>query len=232
MAKAASRTPAPAERILDAFVALLAEKPFAEIGLGEIASRAGVSLGDLRAAYDGKIAILAAFIRRIDGTVLDTAQAPSPEETARDSLFDLVMTRLDALAPHRAAVGHIADSARRDPGLALCLNSLALDSARFMLAAADVSTGGLRGAARAQGFVVMMARILPIWREDRDPDLSRTMAAVDRALERAESWSRRGDRAIDMLCRVGRRLDGHRRRRGDRRGGYPEAEPDKAAPAA
>jgi AcrR family transcriptional regulator len=231
MAKAASRTPDPTERITDAFLALLAEKPFSDIGLGEIAARAEVSLGDLRAAFDGKIDILAGFIRGIDRTVLDAVETPSSEETARDRLFDLVMTRLDALAPYRAAVGHIAGSARRDPGLALCLNNLALDSARFMLAAAGVSTGGVRGAARAQGFVLMMARILPVWRHDEDPDLSRTMAAVDRALERAEGWSRRGDRAIDLLCKVGRKLERRRPRRGGRGHARPEATPESPAPA-
>jgi AcrR family transcriptional regulator len=232
MAKAATRTPDPADRITDAFMALLAEKPFADIGLAEIATRAGVSLGDLRVAFDGQVSILAAFIRRIDRVVLDAAEAPSPEETARDRLFDLIMTRLDALAPYRAAVGHVADSARRDPGLALCLNQLALDSARYMLAAAGISTGGLRGAARAQGFVVMLARLQPVWRADEDPDLSRTMAAVDRALERAENWSRRGDRAIDMLCKVGRRFESRRPSRAARRHGRPGAQPDEAAPPA
>jgi AcrR family transcriptional regulator len=232
MAKAAPRTPDTAERITDAFLALLAEKPFSDIGLGEIAAGAGLSLGELRTAFDGKIAILAAFTRRIDRAVLDAASAPSPEETARDRLFDLIMTRLDVLAPYRKAIGHVADSARRDPGLALCLNRMALDSARFMLAAADVSTGGVRGAARAQGFVVMLARILPVWHADEDPDLSRTMAAVDRALERTENWSRRGDRAIDLLCKIGRKFESRRPKRSAHRHARHEAEPDKAAPAA
>ncbi|WP_018183705.1 hypothetical protein [Kaistia granuli] len=228
MATEKTKGRAPAERITDAFLALLAEKPFADIGLGDIAARAEVSLGELRTAYDGKISILANFTRRIDRAVLDAADAPSPEETARDRLFDLIMKRLDTLAPYRAAVGHLADSARRDPGLALCLNQLGLDSARYMLAAANVSTGGLRGAARAQGLVLMMTRILPVWRDDQDPDLSRTMAALDRALEQAESWSRRSDRAVDLLCRVGRKFERRRPKRGDNR----DAAPDKATPAA
>lgn len=223
---------ATAERIADAFLALLADKPFADIGLGEIAARAGVSLGELRSAYDGKIAILASFLRRIDRAVLDAADAPSPEESARDRLFDLIMKRLDILAPYRAAIGHLANSARRDPGLALCLNRLGLDSARFMLAAADVPTGGLRGAARTQGFVLMMTRILPVWRDDQDPDLSRTMAAVDRVLEHAQNWSRRGDRAADLLCRVGRKFDRRRAKHTDDTAGRPDDESKAASPAA
>ena len=214
-------------RIVDAFLGLLAEKPYADIGLGEISARAGLSLGDLREAYDGKVAILADFMRRIDRAVLDTAEDPSTDETGRDRLFDLIMKRLDQMAPHRAAVGQLAESARRDPGLALCLNRIALDSARFMLAGAGISTGGMRGAARAQGFVMMMSGVVPIWLRDEDPDLSKTMAALDRALDRAETWSHRTDRAANLLCRVGRRLHRSRPKRGAR-----ETKPEAASPTA
>lgn len=211
-------------KIVEAFLALLAEKPYAEIGLGDIAARAGLTLGDLRGAYDGKLAILADFMRQIDSAVLDSAEAPSAEESRRDRLFDLIMKRLDHMAPHRAALGHLAESARRDPGLALCLNRIALDSARFMLAGAGIPTDGLRGAARTQGFVLMAARIVPVWRQDEDPDLSKTMAAVDRALEHAETWSHRTDRAARILCRIGSKLDRRRPRR--------SAKPETEAPAA
>ena len=48
-------------RIIDAFMALLAEKPIEKIGLAEIARGAGVSLSDLRGAFGSTFAILAAF---------------------------------------------------------------------------------------------------------------------------------------------------------------------------
>ncbi|MCX5495174.1 TetR/AcrR family transcriptional regulator [Kaistia dalseonensis] len=214
-------------RIVDAFLALLGRKPFGEVGLTEIADEAGISLGELRGAFDGKISILADFTRRIDRAVLDGVEPASDEDTSRDRLFDIVMRRLDLLAPYKDALGHLEASARRDPGLALCLNRIALDSARFMLAAAGVSTGGLQGAARAQGFVVIMARIIPIWRADTDPDQSRTMAALDRALERATDWSRRADRAGHALCALARRIDRHRPSRA--RQAEPQAGPAEAS---
>jgi len=54
--KAAARPAARArkserERIIDAFMALLAEKPIERIGFAEIAKAAGVSLSDLRATF-------------------------------------------------------------------------------------------------------------------------------------------------------------------------------------
>ena len=48
------------ERIIDAFMALLAEKPIEQIGLAEIAKRAGVSLSNLRDVFGATLAILAA----------------------------------------------------------------------------------------------------------------------------------------------------------------------------
>lgn len=209
--------------IVGAFMALLGEKRFEAIGLGEIAGRAGVTLAELRDAYDGKISILADFTRRTDSAVLTDLPEPSSEETARDRLFDLTMRRLDHLAPHRAAIGSLEASVRRDPALGLCLNSAALDSARFMLAAAGIGTGGFVGAARAQGYVLMLARVMEAWKDDMDPDLSRTMAALDRSLEKAESWARRTDRAASVLCSLAGRIE--KRRSGRRHRSRPAEAP-------
>ena len=48
------------ERIIAAFMALLAEKPIEQIGFAEIANRAGVSLSELRGLFGSTLAILAA----------------------------------------------------------------------------------------------------------------------------------------------------------------------------
>ena len=54
------------ERIIDAFMALLAEKSIEQIGFAEIAKGAGVSLSELRGAFGSTFAILAAFVKQID----------------------------------------------------------------------------------------------------------------------------------------------------------------------
>ena len=64
-----SRAPAAAagetdrEKIIAAFMALLAEKRFEEIGFGDIAARAGVSLAELRGEFSSTLAILAAHMK-------------------------------------------------------------------------------------------------------------------------------------------------------------------------
>ena len=186
------------ERMIDAFMALLAEKPIEQIGLAEIAKGAGVSLSDLRGAFDSTLAILAAYVKQIDRAVLAGEDADMAEEPPRERLFDVLMRRIELLAPHKAAVRSLMRSAVRNPGLALALQGLGLRSQQWMLTAADIGAAGPRGFLRAQGLALLFASVLRTWVDDDDPGLARTMAALDRALARGQRWSG----LLDELCRI------------------------------
>ena len=186
------------DRIIDAFMALLAEKPIETIGLAEIAKGAGVSLSDLRGAFDSTLAILAAYVKQIDRAVLAGDDADMAEEPPRERLFDVLMRRIELLAPHKAAVRSLMRSAVRNPGLALALQGLGLRSQQWMLTAADIGAAGPRGFLRAQGLALLFASVLRTWVDDDDPGLARTMAALDRALARGQRWSG----LLDELCRI------------------------------
>jgi AcrR family transcriptional regulator len=193
------------ERIIDAFMALLAEKPIERIGFAEIARAAKVSLADLRGAFASTLAILAAHMREIDRAVLAGGDADMAEEPPRERLFDVLMRRLELLAPHKAAVRSLVRSAARNPGLALALNSLGVRSQQWMLTAADIGASGPRGMLRAQGLAVLFASVLRTWINDDYPGLARTMAALDRALARGQRWSGLLDDVLRIpaaICRL------------------------------
>ena len=190
------------ERIIAAFLALLAEKPIERIGLAEIAREAGVSLTQLRGEFASPLAILAAHIKAIDRAVLAEDFSDMAEEPPRERLFDVLMRRLEALAPYREAIRSLLRSARRDPPLALALNGLAVRSQQWMLTAADISASGPGGMLRAQGLAVLFSSVLRTWLRDEDPGLARTMAALDRALGRGQ----RLVGFLDDLCRIPMRL--------------------------
>jgi hypothetical protein len=64
-----------------------------------------------------------------------------------------------------------------------------------MLEAAGIATAGLGGALSTQGMVAVWLYTLRAWDKDDTADLSATMAALDRALSRAEqaaTWLHRG----------------------------------------
>jgi AcrR family transcriptional regulator len=203
------------ETIIAAFLALLAEKQIEQIGFAEIAKEAGVSLAQLRSEFASTLAIYAAHIKAVDRAVLAQDLSDMADEPPRERLFDVLMRRLETMAPHREAVRSLLRSAGRNPPLALALNGLAVRSQQWMLAAAGIKTSGPRGMMRAQGLALLFGSVLHAWTRDDDPGLARTMAALDRALARGQRFSGFLDDLCHIpsrLCRLGSRW---RRRGGD-----------------
>ena len=215
------------EKIIAALLALLAEQRIEAISLADIGREAGVSLGRLREEFPGKLAIYAAHVKAIDCAVLAEDFSDMADEPPRERLFDVLMRRLDKMAPHRDAVRSLLRSAGRNPPLALALNGLAARSAQWMLSAADINFSGPFGAVRAQGLALLFASVIQTWLNDDDPGLARTMAALDRALARGQRFSG----FLDDLCTIPSafcRLR-PRRRRARRRDDGDEAEETAAA---
>jgi AcrR family transcriptional regulator len=193
---------------VDALMALLAEHAFEGIGLAEVAGRAGLKLSQLRAEFGSTLAIVAAHIKDIDRIVLAGGDVET-EEPARDRMFDVLMRRLEALAPYKDATRSLLRSARRSPGLAFALNAMAVRSQTWMLEAAGIGAHGPKGALRAQGAALMFARVLAIWLDDDDEGLDRTMAALDRTLTSGARWAG----FLDDLCCIPAAICGGPRRR-------------------
>ena len=208
------------ERIIAALMALLAEKQIEEIGFGDIARRADVSLATLRGEFASALSILAAHAKELDRKVLAGGESDMAEEPARERLFDVLMRRIEAMAPYREATRSLMRSVSCNPGLALALNGLAVRSQTWMLDAAGIDAAGPRGAIRAQGMAALFAGVLRVWVDDDDAGLARTLAALDRALARGQRWSG----MLDDLCRFspGRCRSRFRRRR-DEAGEEPAA---------
>jgi AcrR family transcriptional regulator len=203
-------------------LALLAEGPFEEIGFADIAGQAGVSLAQLRGEFSSTLAILAAHMKATDRAVLAEDLSDMAEEPARERLFDVLMRRLETLAPHREAVRSLLRSARRNPALAIALNGLALRSQQWMLTAAGINASGPRGMMRAQGLAMLFGSVLRTWTHDEDPGQARTMAALDRALARGQRFAG----FLDDLCYIPSRICRLRSRRHRR---YDDSEESAAA---
>ena len=193
----ATPTGSDRDRLVAAFMALLAESSFERIGLTDVAERAGMSLGALRGEFPSTLAIFAAHVKAIDRAVLDGGEGDMSEEPPRERLFDVLMRRIEALAPHKDALRSLLRSATRNPPLALALNVMAVRSQQWMLAAADIKAPGPRGMLRAQGLALLFARVLRVFVNDDEDGHARTMAALDRELGRGARWVG----FIDDLCR-------------------------------
>lgn len=172
------------DRIVDAAMALAAERGWRGLSLAEVAARAEVSLADLVDAFPSRSSILDAYGRRIDERML--AGGHETEGPVRDRLFDVLMRRFEAMAPDRRALAAILRDGGIDPLAALCGLRRFGRSMALTLEAAGLSSEGLAGLARIEALSIVALYAFRVFLDDDSADLSRTMAALDSALRRAE----------------------------------------------
>lgn len=184
----ASAAADPSTRIVDVALELVAGRGWRHVSLADIAAAAGLSLAELYALFPSKTAIVAAFMARVDEQSL--AGRHETAGTIRDRLFDLIMRRLDALAPHKAAVKSMCAAGPGEALAALCLAPRFLNSMRWLAEAAGVGTSGIFGALRVKSIGAIYLATLRTWLGDEGADNGKTMAFLDRALRRAEMMAR------------------------------------------
>lgn len=185
----------PREAAVEALMRLAAEQPWNDIEIGDIAREAGLSLAEFRDLFPSKGAVLGGLSRIIDRKVLEGDTTDLADEPTRERLFDVLMRRLDAMTPYKEALRRISYALRGDPLSMLALNGVALNSHRFMLAAAGINTEGPLGRLKLQGVVIAFARTVEVWLDDEDPALARTMARLDKEIRNGERFMERADDA-------------------------------------
>jgi AcrR family transcriptional regulator len=214
-------SPNKRQAIIDALMDLASRRSWNGIEIKDVAQAANVTLAEFRDLFPSKGAVLGALSRQIDKQVLEGTTDDLAGEPARERIFDVLMRRFDALAPYRAALRRISADLRYDPVSLAALNQVALNSQRFMLAAAGISTEGPLGALKLQGAVLVYANTMRTWLDDDDPTLARTMARLDRELRRGERILEQAEdvrRLTAPFRALGRALlDGRRPSRRERR---------------
>ncbi len=179
------------KRVIAAALKLAAERGWRRVSLHDIAARAGVTLEELYGQFSSRDAILSAFVRGIDAQVLKSVDPEDAAESPRHRLFAVIMSRFDALAPHKPAIAAIKRDCGGDMLTAAASLCRLISSMALMLEAAGISSAGLRGALRAKGLAVIYCATIRVWLSDDSADMAKTMAALDRHLDCAERFQTR-----------------------------------------
>ena len=184
----------PLDTVATAALHIAGRGGWAAVTLPAVAGAAGVALGDLRAAVPGRNALVGAVVRRVDRAMLARCGAPDMGLTPRERLFEVMMARAEAMEAWRPGLCALMDACVREPWAGLAAACALKRSAAWMLAAAGVEAHGLSGVLIRAGTLGVWARGSAAWRDDTGPDLPRTMAALDKALTRADqaAWIVRG----------------------------------------
>ena len=176
----------PVERIVDAGLDEAAAVGWGHVTMEAVAMRAGLGLGEVLLEVPNKTGLLLAFLKRIDARTLAPVKRIDPADSNRDRMFEIVMRRFDALNEKREGARAFVNGVTRDPAAAIAALCQLERSFAAMLEAAGISSSGIAGLIRIQGFKAVLAAALRAWMTDDSTDLAKTMAALDRGLNRAE----------------------------------------------
>jgi len=190
MAKKTTKRADPHILAQDTALELAASLGWRDLSLAQVAETSGLGLGDLLQIYPSKSSIIRGFMDRIDAAMLQSLSPDDAGEIARDRLFDLIMSRFDALLPYRQGLIAIAKAEARDPLGGLCHLIRFRRSLVLMLEAAGLSASGLMGQLRLKGIALVYANAIRVWINDDSTDMATTMAALDQGLARAEKLAR------------------------------------------
>jgi ubiquinone biosynthesis protein COQ9 len=178
--------PDPMTRILSAAMEEIAAVGWARLSMDAVAQRAKLSLSEVLLHVPTTSHLLARFADHVDRTALKDVNTVDHTQSVRDRLFDLLMRRFDALQKHRPGVVALVNGIMRQPVEAPMLAARLSRSMTTTLAAAGVSTHGLRGMGQVMGLKAVYLSALRAWQKDESTDMAKTMAALDRALGYAE----------------------------------------------
>lgn len=181
------------DRCIDAFMTVIERQGWHRATLEHTAQEAGIPVSQLVLTAGNRFDILAKFGRRSDIIALRALDSAGAGQSTRDRLFDIIMARFDAHQPFRGAIRNLSNASCTDPGLAAFFACQLPRSISVIADAAGVDVNGLSGMARVQGLTMLFLSVTRTWLHDETPDMSRTMAALDQSLGRAERWCRQWD---------------------------------------
>lgn len=166
------------------------ERGWRQLSFTEVARRAGMSLAEVYAAFPDRAGLVRALGRRLDSEMLAVDPQDLEGLSPRERVFEMIMRRLDAMAPFREGLRALQRQAAGD----LELLSLGFCNvkrlSRWLVDAAESESplARTRLAARAVGGIYL--RVFNVWLNDDTPDLARTLAELDRRLQQAEGLCR------------------------------------------
>jgi len=199
--------PVSDQRLIDALFSVIAEQGWRGVTVGRLSAASGIPTGDLVRRFPSRLDLLRLHAESVADQVA-TGTVPGQGGTPRDRLFDVLMRGVDALAPHRAGMLRLVADMRTDGVLAGALTPILHRSMKRFLETAELDASGIQGNIRAAGLIGVWLVTIRAWEGDASQDMGPTMAALDRALDRAEQTARSlriepGDMAVppvtDML---------------------------------
>ncbi|MFZ1992302.1 MAG: hypothetical protein WAW96_21315 [Alphaproteobacteria bacterium] len=160
------------------------------LSIAHVAKSAGLSVGEAYKVAPDRMSLLDAYIEGIDAKAVEQMAQESDDDTWRDIAFDGFMRRFDAMLKDRDALRVIYFDDRRDLIALAHTARRTRRSIERVLEASGFANDTLTLLLGATALVPLYARVFRTWLND-EADQAKTMATLDKALQRFERLAAR-----------------------------------------
>jgi len=171
-------------KIAEVTLTLLSKKSWSSLTLNEVKKKSQIK------KFDNKIKKKNFLLKNINSYfdhVLSLKVTSIEKSTHKDMIFEILMIRFDILQNNRNAVLSIFQSFKDKPKEFILLLPSFLNSMFLMSNYANISVRGLIGQLRLKGLLIIYCSAFLIWIKDDTSSLEKTMMALDRYLDQANS---------------------------------------------
>ncbi len=182
--------------IINSALFLAGKQGWDAISLGDIAKKAKLPLKTVSSIFNDVWAVMEQALRDLETGTTTTVENHLGDNW-RDNLMEILMTRFELAQLNRDAYLAVAPAVMKHPKLVKRFGKSFYRTMERML---DLANAPVNKKCRPLAVAAMAALFLSLvhaWREDATPDLSKTMAAIDKRSELLEQ-------ALDFLT-AGRR---------------------------
>lgn len=169
---------------------LVAERGWHAFSFTELARRAKVPLVRVYAELPDRASLLRVLARRLDAQMLDVGTDDLDAMSPRERVFELIMRRLDAMAPYKEGLRAISRETAGDLDLLATGWCNVGRLSRWLLDVAGMTEHRATMTLGLPALAAIYVRVFNVWLDDDTPDLARTLAELDRRLQQAENLAR------------------------------------------
>lgn len=168
--------------LLSAILNLISVYGWKDLHLNDIIRQLQISPAELHHFFPTKLSILKAFFRYVNQQTLAQIEHFESNETSKNRLFSIIMTRFDVLNNYKPFITELTYQGWKDAALVSQTLPQSLNVLTWLLEAADIDTTELLGKVRLNIFAIFYGATILAWLKDDTPDMAPTMAYLDNGL--------------------------------------------------
>lgn len=171
--------------IAEAALSLAGKLGWEALSLADVAKKAKIPLKTVEARFSDVWDILKWVLKKLEKDTQDAVKGYLGEDW-RDNLMEILMMRFELAQKHREAFAAIPSAALHHPQLVRRFARSFYRTMDRMLELAGASEKQ-RNPLFIAGFGLVYVSLVDVWSKDETPDLSKTMAAIDKRIGHYET---------------------------------------------